>query len=193
MSQLNCKTTLFKSSRWRSKFTEPHVSLEVGLRYVRGVLLSRPYRDKPHKHCIPQMSFTSSLVDQTRPPGLALVGPSYDFLSLGETPQTPRASFARPVTFFPGGWIEHPGPKDLLASHRTSWGILPKTPVFSLRSARCHWQSLITARQGKASHHSCLTEHLGPKDLLVSNRASWGILPQTPFSRFARRTITGRA
>jgi hypothetical protein len=28
--------------------------------------------------------------------------------------------------------------KDLLASHRTSWGILPQTPVFSLRSARCH-------------------------------------------------------
>ena len=27
--------------------------------------------------------------------------------------------------------------------HRTSWGILPQTPVFSLRSAR--WQSLVTA------------------------------------------------
>jgi hypothetical protein len=42
------------------------------------------------------------------------------------------------------GWIktpltEHPRPKDLLVSHRTSWGILPQTPVFSLRSARCHW------------------------------------------------------
>jgi hypothetical protein len=28
------------------------------------------------------------------------------------------------------------GPKDLLVGHRTSWGILPQTPVFSLRSAR---------------------------------------------------------
>jgi hypothetical protein len=26
-----------------------------------------------------------------------------------------------------------------LVSHRASWGILPQTPVFSLRSARCHW------------------------------------------------------
>jgi len=32
-----------------------------------------------------------------------------------------------------------------LVSHRASWGILPQTPVFSLRSARCHWQSSITA------------------------------------------------
>jgi hypothetical protein len=31
-----------------------------------------------------------------------------------------------------------PDPKDMLVSHRTSWGILPQTPVFSLRSARCH-------------------------------------------------------
>jgi hypothetical protein len=29
---------------------------------------------------------------------------------------------------------EYPGPKDLLVNHRTSWGILPQTPVFSLRS-----------------------------------------------------------
>jgi hypothetical protein len=33
-------------------------------------------------------------------------------------------------------WVtEHPGPSHLLVSHRTSWGILPQTPVFSLRSA----------------------------------------------------------
>jgi hypothetical protein len=32
----------------------------------------------------------------------------------------------------------HPGPNDLLVRHRASWGILPQTPVFSLRSARCH-------------------------------------------------------
>jgi hypothetical protein len=42
---------------------------------------------------------------------------------------------------FPSPIFEHPGPKDLLVSHRTSWGILPQTPVFSLRSARCHWES----------------------------------------------------
>jgi hypothetical protein len=29
------------------------------------------------------------------------------------------------------------GPEGLLVGHRTSWGILPQTPVFSLRSARC--------------------------------------------------------
>jgi hypothetical protein len=37
------------------------------------------------------------------------------------------------------------GPKDLLVGHRISWGILPQTPVFSLRSARCRGQSCITA------------------------------------------------
>jgi hypothetical protein len=26
-----------------------------------------------------------------------------------------------------------------VVSHRTSWGILSQTPVFSLRSAHCHW------------------------------------------------------
>jgi hypothetical protein len=31
---------------------------------------------------------------------------------------------------------EHPGQKDLLVTHRTSWGILPQTPVFSLRSVK---------------------------------------------------------
>ena len=56
--------------------------------------------------------------------------------------------------------IEHPGPTDLLASHRTFWGILPQTPVFSLRSASCHWHSSITV----------LTEHPGPKGQLVNHR-----------------------
>jgi hypothetical protein len=40
---------------------------------------------------------------------------------------------------------EHPGPNDLSVSYRTSWGILPQTPVFSLRSARCHWYSSMAA------------------------------------------------
>ena len=30
----------------------------------------------------------------------------------------------------PGGLGVHPGPKDLLVTHRTSWGILPQTPDF---------------------------------------------------------------
>jgi hypothetical protein len=34
---------------------------------------------------------------------------------------------------------EHSGPKDLLVGYRTSWGILPQTPVFSLRSAHYQW------------------------------------------------------
>jgi hypothetical protein len=69
--------------------------------------------------------------------------------------------------------------KICLVGHRASWGILPQTPVFSLRSARCHWECLITAR--KARHHfiAALIEHPGPKDLLVSHRTSWGVLPQT--------------
>jgi hypothetical protein len=33
------------------------------------------------------------------------------------------------------------GKEGVLVSHRASWGILPQTPVFSLRSARCHWYS----------------------------------------------------
>ena len=37
--------------------------------------------------------------------------------------------------------LRETGPTDLLACHRTSWGILPQTPVFSLRSARCHWHN----------------------------------------------------
>jgi hypothetical protein len=78
----------------------------------------------------------------------------------------------------PGGFLQEKkaqtGPK---VRHRTSWGILPQTPVFSLRSARCHWYSSTTA----------LTENPPPKDLLVSHRTSWGILPQTPvFLRSAR-------
>jgi hypothetical protein len=46
-----------------------------------------------------------------------------------------------PVDVF-GVWT---GPKDLLVGHRTSWGILPQTPVFSLRSTRSRWYSSITA------------------------------------------------
>jgi hypothetical protein len=66
----------------------------------------------------------------------------------------PRAGFARAAHNLPRQPVQLPsyegpseastevlgsGPKDLLVSHRTSWGILPQTPVFSLRSARCHW------------------------------------------------------
>jgi hypothetical protein len=54
-------------------------------------------------------------------------------------------------------WAVPPGPKDLLVSSRASWGILPQTTVFSLRSARRHWHSSKTA----------LIEDPGPKDLLV--------------------------
>jgi hypothetical protein len=42
-----------------------------------------------------------------------------------------------------------PGGGGLQVSDRGSWGVLPQTPVFSLRSGRCHWHSSITA----------LTEH----------------------------------
>jgi hypothetical protein len=37
------------------------------------------------------------------------------------------------------------------------------------------------------------SEHSGPKDLLVGYRTSWGILLQTPVSRFARRAVAGKA
>jgi hypothetical protein len=63
--------------------------------------------------------------------------------------------------------IELPGPTDLLVSHRTSWGILPQTPVFSLRSARCHLHRSKPA----------LAERPGPKDLLVNHR-TWGEDPR---------------
>jgi hypothetical protein len=54
--------------------------------------------------------------------------------------------------------------QSLSKSYRTSWGILPQTPVFSLRSARCHWYSSITL----------FTEPPVPKDLLGSRDASGG-------------------
>jgi hypothetical protein len=61
----------------------------------------------------------------------------------GSSPRPPFSRFARRAvegratsllcsSFF-GVWT---APKDLLVGHRTSWGILPQTPVFSLRSAR---------------------------------------------------------
>jgi hypothetical protein len=93
---------------------------------------------------------------------------------LGDPPPDPRflASLgARSLVTYNSitALTAHPGPKDMLVSHRISWGIL-QTPVFSLRSTRGHWYSSITA----------LTAHPGPKDMLVSHRISWGILPQTP-------------
>jgi hypothetical protein len=58
---------------------------------------------------------------------------------LGDPPPNPR--FPAPLGTLQIGTApsltEHPGPKDLLVCHRTSWGILPQTPVFSLLSARC--------------------------------------------------------
>jgi hypothetical protein len=39
------------------------------------------------------------------------------------------------------------GPKDLLVSHRASWGILPQTLVFSLRSARCRVSRYAASRR----------------------------------------------
>jgi hypothetical protein len=38
---------------------------------------------------------------------------------------------------YPAQWKSVWDAKDLLVPHRTSWGILPQTPVFSLRSACC--------------------------------------------------------
>jgi hypothetical protein len=105
----------------------------------------------------------------------------WTFLSWGE-PRPPRTHLARTFArvFFPGGKPPRP-PGNLsknpvflvrsarraaislvylgkranyggtlpgkegvsLISHRASWGILPQTPVFSLRSARCYWYSWI--------------------------------------------------
>ena len=56
-------------------------------------------------------------------PRLVLFGPSYELIYWGN-PDPPSPS-------------NIPRPKDLLVSHRTSWGILPQSPVFSLRSAHC--------------------------------------------------------
>jgi hypothetical protein len=64
----------------------------------------------------------------------------------------------------------------LLVSHRTSWGILPQTPVFSLRSSRCHWQSLIMARQPKDSFKPPRLASLGPSSAFFPG----GPVPQTP-------------
>jgi hypothetical protein len=98
--------------------------------------------------------------------------PSFEPSFRGYIPPDPR--FLAPLSA--RALTEQTGPKDLLVSHRTSWGILPQTPVFSLRSARCHWHSSITA----------LTAHPNPKDLLVTyvivtlNLLSWGEPPRPP-------------
>jgi hypothetical protein len=57
---------------------------------------------------------------------------------LGDPPPDPRFLASRGTLHGTAPSLtEHPGPKDLLVCYRTSWGILPQTPVFSLRSARC--------------------------------------------------------
>jgi hypothetical protein len=77
-------------------------------------------------------------------------------------------------------FTEHPGPKDLLVTHRASWGILPHTPVFSLRSARCHWYSSITP----------LTEHPGPKNMSAKHRTSFGPVQLVNISVQSSRSTT---
>jgi hypothetical protein len=70
---------------------------------------------------------------RTQPPNHLCPGANFFFLGTPSVPPpNPRARFTRQSI-----------------SHRTSWGILPQTPVFSLRSAHCHWYTSITS----------LTEH----------------------------------
>jgi hypothetical protein len=91
----------------------------------------------------------------------------------GSSPRPPFSRFARRAVtdwyIFLTALTELPAPSDLFVCHRTSWGILPQTPVLSLRSACCRWNTSITVS----------AEHPGPKDLDVNHRTSWGILPQT--------------
>jgi hypothetical protein len=81
-------------------------------------------------------------------------GPSYGLLFWGASPADPRwlaslvPSYVSSVLHlvvlrsYDHNWFERgtedPGPNDPLVRHRASWGILPQTPVFSLRSARRH-------------------------------------------------------
>jgi hypothetical protein len=85
-----------------------------------------------------------------------------NYLLVARTKQTKRQqlslSAAKKIHTMSGGGILNI--QDLLVSHRTSWGILPQTPLFTLCSARWHRQSSITAS----------TEHPAPKDQLVSHR-----------------------
>ena len=62
--------------------------------------------------------------------------------------------------------------------HRYSWGILPQTPVFSLRSACCHW--------GTAPSLSGLNIHV-PKPLLVSQ-----LYPRQRAERSEKTGVWGR-
>jgi hypothetical protein len=61
------------------------------------------------------------------------------------------------------------GPDGLL-----SWGPAPRPPLsrFARRAI------------------SVLAEHPGPKDVVVSHRASWGPASRPPLSRFARRAVS---
>jgi hypothetical protein len=52
-----------------------------------------------------------------------------------------RLSYEGPSEAREGGGS---GPKDLRVGSRTSWGILPQTPVLLLSSARCRMYSSVT-------------------------------------------------
>jgi hypothetical protein len=98
--------------------------------------------------------------------------------------------------------LGHPGPKDLLVSHRTSvskssyfLGDPPPDPrlLASLGSLslveldHCSVLEVLTGWTYNLPLTACRAKrengglgHPGPKDLLVSHRTSWGILPHTP-------------
>jgi len=84
---------------------------------------------KPSK---PQWSrFPRSSLRTSQTPGFASFEPPFSY-SLIRLPSERRDTKAK----------KH-ARSDLLVklSHRVSWGILPQTPVFSLRLARCYWES----------------------------------------------------
>jgi hypothetical protein len=71
--------------------------------------------------------------------------------------------------------------------HRTSRGILPQTPVFSLRSAR------VVGRRPSLPCSWLIWCFLDTSErLLVGHRTSWGILPQTPVFSLRSARVVGR-
>jgi hypothetical protein len=74
------------------------------------------------------------------------------------------------------------------------WGfpLEKKVQTKARRKRHLGYGSFPQERRHKRTHQLASPGEF-PLDLLVGRRTSWGILPRPPFSRFARRAVTGRA
>jgi hypothetical protein len=137
------------------------------------------------------------LVQLTRRSSCFLGGPPPDPRFLASLGALPLASpYEGPSE--PGGSRGSPQERRLVQLnlrdvHRASWGIHPQTPVFSLRSACCHWQVHTKARAKRARG-----VWFPPGKKVRPTYATFIVLPggsspRPPFPRFARCTAIGKS